>query len=193
MLVAVPFFDADPVTLSRIVGRLRRALTQDTQARRDGGESHTVATTGADTVDRPSDDSPTTTLDATIRPVGHGRYRRLGWAPGERHVLRRDIGGRPSSTRTADRRSLVYFAQHTDVHITDAQSPARLVGADALGWIHPGVDAAHRPYETMTTQVFDQLIRATNRLATSPTSGAPMAVCVQGGDHTDNRTVAEAR
>lgn len=185
----MPFFDQNPVTLPRIAARLRRALAQNRAAARP---VRIATVSDPETVGRAVDrQHPRTTLDATIRPVGSGTYRRLGWAPGEAHVVRDDLGLAPGAGRAERRRSLLYFSQHTDIHITDAQAPARLVGAQAFSWIHPGSDAAHRPQETMTTQVFDQLVRATNRLVASPLSGAPMAFCAQTGDHTDNRTVAE--
>lgn len=185
----MPFFDENPTTPPRIARRLWRALEQNRAARRELIRSWD-ADVAPDESDAP-DDQPLTTVEATIRPVGSGRYRRLGWAAGEPHLLRAELVGRVSPERLTRRRSLVYFAQHTDLHITDAQAPARLVGAQSLGWLHPAVDAAHRPHETMTTQVFDQLVRATNRLVRSPLSGAPLTLCVQGGDHTDNRTRAE--
>ncbi len=134
-----------------------------------------------------------TTLDATIRPVGGDRYRRLGWGPGEPHLLRTDLGVGPDPDPARTRRSLLYVAHHTDVHVCDAQSPARLEGGEAYGWVNPGSDSGHRPQETCTTQVLDQLVRATNAVTTSPLSGAPMAWCIQTGDNTDNRTAAEVR
>lgn len=183
----MPFFDENPITPGRIGARLWRAGRQNRQARRirTGGP-------GVDPGDAAGRDDVRTTVDATIRPVGRGPYRRLAWTAGEPHRVRDDLGARPEPSRVAHRRSLVYFAQHTDLHLVDAQAEARLVGAQGLAWVHPGADASHRPQETMTTQVFDQIIRATNRITTSPVSGAPMAWCAQTGDHTDNRTTAAA-
>ena len=134
---------------------------------------------------------PRTTVEATIRPVGRGRYRRLGWAPGEPHLVRTDLGAEPSPDRAGARRSLLYVGHHTDVHVCDAQSPARLEGGETFGWFNPGADGGHRPQETCTTQVMDQLVVATNAVATSPVTGARMAWCAQTGDNTDNRTEAE--
>lgn len=136
-------------------------------------------------------DQPLTTLDATIRPVGSGRYRRLGWSSGEAHLLRTDLGAVPGGDRVGSRRSLLYFAHHTDTHLCDAQAPARLEGGEAFGWFNPGADGGHRPQETCTAQVLDHLVRATNAATTSPVTGAAMAWCVQTGDNTDNRTEAE--
>lgn len=139
----------------------------------------------------PPTERPLTTVDATMRPVGSGRYQRLDWAPGEPHLLRTDLGAVPAPERAAKRRSLLYIGHHTDVHVCDAQSPARLEGGETFGWFNPGADGGHRPQETCTTQVLDQLVVATNAVATSPLTGAPMAWCAQTGDNTDNRTFAE--
>ena len=67
-----------------------------------------------------------TTVDATIRPTGSGRFRLLDWAPGEPHVVHPASGIEPAPDRARRRRSLLYFAQHTDTHLCDSQAPARL-------------------------------------------------------------------
>ena len=94
--------------------------------------------------------------------MGKDRYRRLAWAAGEPHLVRSDLGIDPRADRAATRRSLLYVAHHTDVHICDAQSPARLEGGETWAWVNPGSDGGHLPQETCTTQVLDQLVRATN-------------------------------
>ena len=138
---------------------------------------------------------PRTTIDATLQPGSGQRYRLLRWGPGEPHLLREDLGSRrtaPGSVRSSAA-SLLYFAHHTDVHLCDAQSPARMEPGERLAWVNPGTDAGHRPQELCTLQVFDQMVRATNAVATSPETGAPMSFCIQTGDNTDNRQFAETR
>ena len=103
--------------------------------------------------------------------------------------MRTDLGAKPSADRAERRRSLLYIGHHTDVHVCDAQSPARLEGGETFGWFNPGADGGHRPQETCTTQVLDQLVVATNAVATSPLTGAPMAWCAQTGDNTDTVTL----
>ena len=137
-----------------------------------------------------------TTVEATIRPrsvAGGGprRYRRLDWAEGEPHVIHPAGDTAPDEDRVGRRRSLLYFAQHTDTHLCDSQSPARLEGGETFGWVNPGTDGGHRPQESLTTQVLDRMVVATNAVVESPDTGAQMAWCVQTGDNTDNRTVAE--
>lgn len=179
-------------SVAKVLARLRRHAEQRLDLRRNGpfGSPNRTAPTGepGGSGDTPL---PLTTVDATIRPVGSGRYRRLGWAAGEPHLLRDDLGVGPHQARSQVRRSLLYLAHHTDVHVCDAQSPARLVGGEAFGWVNPGSDSGHRPQETCTTQVLDQLVRATNAVRVSPLSGAEMTCCIQSGDNTDNRTAAE--
>lgn len=180
----MPFYPEHITAPTHIFRRLRRARQQNIAAR--------VATPPNSDTPEHQPDKIRTTLDATIRPVGRGRYRQLAWAPGEPHHTRSDF----TSATAAEfdlgaATSLLYFAQHTDLHICDAQAEARMVAGQAFAWFHPGSDAGHRPNETMATHVFDQLIRATNNLANSPLSGAPLAFCAQTGDHTDNRTNAE--
>lgn len=120
-------------------------------------------------------------------------YRRLVWGPGEAHLVRDDMGVGGAPGRAQRRTSMLYFAQHTDAHICDAQSPGRLEVGERLAWLAPGTDAGHRPQEHATVQVFDQMVRATNAVRLSPVSGAPMAFCVETGDNTDNRQYAELR
>lgn len=173
------------------LARLRRAVGQRLDVRRNGAFGPEGASAPAERGPEELTE-PRTTVDATIRPTGSGRYRRLGWAAGEPHLLRDDLGADPALDRVGTRRSLLYLAHHTDAHVCDAQSPARLVGGEAFGWVNPGADAGQRPQETCTTQVLDHLVRATNAVRISPISGAEMACCIQSGDNTDNRTVAEA-
>ncbi len=180
----MPFYPEHITAPPHIIRRLRRARQQNTAARVN---TPPIAETSAH-----QPHPVRTTLDATIRPVGNGRYRQLAWAAGEPHQSRSDFTSAAADQfDLAAATSLLYFAQHTDLHICDAQAEARMVAGQAFAWFHPGSDAGHRPNETMATHVFDQLIRATNTLAVSPMSGAPMAFCAQTGDHTDNRTNAE--
>ncbi len=175
-------------SVGHVVARIRRWTSQGVEARRTAWRVPEQAP--VDAGDR-GIDRPRTTLEGTIRPTGSGRYRRLAWAEGEPYLVRTDLGAVPSDGRTDVRRSLLYFAHHTDVHVCDAQSPARLEGGETFGWFNPGADGGHRPQETCTTQVLDQLVVATNAVAVSPVTGAPMAWCAQTGDNTDNRTAGE--
>lgn len=181
-------------SVGAVARRLARSRRQARELRAHGPWAGGLAPHPGDpTGERAPGTAGFTTVDATIRPLGRARYQRLGWGPGEVHLVRTDLGQVPSGDRAVARRSLLYVAHHTDVHVCDSQSPARMEGGEAYGWVNPGSDGGHRPQETCTTQVLDRLVAATNAVAVSPVSGAPMAWCIQTGDNTDNRTVSEVR
>ena len=171
-----------------IVGRLTRvARLRWAQRTQDPRPVEAAASARPDGSDGP----PRTTLDATIRPEQRAGYRRLVWADGEPHLTRTDLGVAAEPDRVGRRRPILYFAHHTDTHVCDAQSPSRLEPGERFAWFNPGADGGHRPQEACTAQVLDQIVQATNAVTTSPVTGAEMAVCVQTGDNTDNRTTAE--
>lgn len=171
--------------------RLRRRARLELDLRR-GSRSVDLPVPGDATA--PTDtDVPLTSLDGTIRP-GSGRfYRRLVTGAGEPHLLREDLGVSADPDRHVRRTSLLYFAHHTDVHLCDVQSPSRMEVGERLAFLEPGTDAAHRPQEFGTVHVFDQMIRATNRVTTSPVTSAPMDFLILTGDNTDNRQYCELR
>ena len=187
-IVAVPNHQAN--SPSDVVGRLRRLATDRRALRRERGAVADTDGRPGTSAGRPSP-LPRSTVDSTIRPVESGRYLRLGWAPGEPHVVLADDGVTPAPDRATKRRSLLYFAQHTDAHVCDVQAPARLEGGESFGWFNPGADGGHRPQEAFTAQVLDRMVAATNAVVDSPETGARMAWCIQTGDNTDNRTRAE--
>ena len=71
----------------------------------------------------------------------------------------------PPTTATtntpADLVLVARFAQLTDTHVVDEESPARFAGAHAL------TDAAWRPHEAYSTQLLDGMLRAVNRIHAS--------------------------
>lgn len=192
---------SSPIWIAR---RLGRGLSREWELRRR--PPTTPLRPGAVNEDPQVTQVPRTTVDATIRFAAGARsgagsqlgsggdaYRLLGWGPGEPHLVREDLGVRARPGRIAARTSVLYFAQHTDAHICDAQSPGRLEAGERLAWLAAGTDAGHRPQEHSTVQVLDQMVRATNAVSISPDTGAPMAFCVQTGDNTDNRELCELR
>jgi metallophosphoesterase (TIGR03767 family) len=120
---------------------------------------------------------------------GAGGYRRLRAAPDEEMLLRRDLGGAAPGER---RRSLVSFVQLSDLHVTDAQSPARAEYLDRLG--DPDRDSAeavgrvglYRPQEALTHQVVEAMTAAVRRVPGGPGTGVPVSFAVVTGDSTDN-------
>lgn len=118
-------------------------------------------------------------------PARAGGYRPLAPGPGEPALVRTDLatghpGGQP----------LLTVAHLSDLHVCDAQSPARVEFLNR--WTDPDsplVDTltevgTYRAQELLTTQVVEAMVRAVNDL-----SGVDLAVVT--GDSTDNAQANE--
>ena len=129
-----------------------------------------------------------TTVSRTIVGTG-GLYQKLAYGPGEPYLLREDLGATAQTGRAQRRIPLLYFAQLSDTHIVDAQSPARVEYVDIV----PGGGAAFRPHDMLTPHVLDAMVRQINSLQVSELSGASLAFAINTGDVTDNRQYNELR
>lgn len=134
------------------------------------------------------------TLQQTIRLGARqqGKYRALTSAPGEPHVARYDLLGRVAdATRSARQRSLLYFGHLSDIHIIDAQTPARL--EPLIEFDHSTWEGAFRPQDTLTTQVAAEMVRSVSDMRISPVTGAPLAATFVTGDSADMVSLLETR
>jgi metallophosphoesterase (TIGR03767 family) len=131
--------------------------------------------------------------------AGAGGYRPVTTGPGEPHIVRNDLGTPtpPVGTRT----TILAFAQLTDVHLIDAQSPMRVEYVDRFEDKYTAGDpviglltSSYRPQEMLTTQVADSMVQKINTFATgAPATGRPLDFAIQTGDNADNCQLNELR
>lgn len=134
---------------------------------------------------------PATTAERTLLRgpvVNAGGYVRLVTGPGEPHLVRTDIGGSPSPSRSRCRHALLSFGHLTDLHVVDAQSPARVEFLDRYNDQIPSAPfaAAYRPHEMLSTQVANAMIATVRGFRRGPVLKAPMAFSISTGDAVDN-------
>ena len=135
-----------------------------------------------------------TTVDHTLLigpTINSGGYRLIVRRQGEPYLVRTDLGARAGVSRAQQRRALVAFAQLTDLHLIDAQSPARVEYLDRYSDGKAGaalpLSSAWRPQETLTLQVLETMVQAVNRYAkAAPATSAPLAFTISTGDNVDN-------
>ncbi|GAA0986175.1 TIGR03767 family metallophosphoesterase [Nocardiopsis tropica] len=127
-----------------------------------------------------------TTLDRVCVPgtARAGGYRPLVPGTGWPLYVRQELAT-AGAARETTRAPLASFVQITDMHIVDAQSPAR------FEFVHPFQGPAFRPQETLTTQGAVALVQRINALAGGPFTGRPFDCVITTGDNTDNRELAE--
>ncbi len=118
-----------------------------------------------------------TTLDRVIRrgAAGAGGYVPLASGPGEPFLFRGDLAG-VGSHHGGGGKVLACFAQLTDVHVIDVQSPARFEFFDPYGAFFGDFKSAYRPQEMLSAQVGDAMVRRLRRVRRGPATGQPRAV-----------------
>jgi metallophosphoesterase (TIGR03767 family) len=132
-----------------------------------------------------------TTLERTLvrGTPGVGGYAPITVAAGEPYLMRGDLGG-AIARRTRHGRVLASFAQLTDIHVMDVQSPARFEFFDPYGSIPlPGLSdftSAYRPQELLSAQVGDAMVRQLRAVGRGPATGRRLQFAVVTGDNTDN-------
>jgi len=144
-----------------------------------------------------------TTLDRVLAkgPAGPGGYCPLVWAPGEAHLRRDDLLSDADRPRTGHgrRRPLAALGQLTDIHVMDAQSPARVEFLDRYNdpsyplHAYLPFDASYRAHEMLTAHVSEAMVQALNAIRRGPVSGLPLAFAVSTGDNVDNTQYNELR
>jgi metallophosphoesterase (TIGR03767 family) len=121
-----------------------------------------------------------------------GSPNAAGWRPvvrqaGEKHVVRTGLGASARKGRQKRRKALSSFAQLSDVHIIDAQSPVR------LEWGEGTSSSAYRPQEILSGHVAEAMVRAINKAQRGPVAGQQLAFTIQTGDNSDTAQYNELR
>lgn len=133
-----------------------------------------------------------TTLDRTITkkaPDLATNYISLESGAGEGYTVRTDLGPATFDVGYA----ITAFAQMTDLHVVDDQSPARVEFLDRLTDGSHDYASAYRPHEFMSTHVVDAMTRALRKMRTAPRTGLPLALTIVTGDAVDNCQYNETR
>ncbi|MFN2519206.1 MAG: TIGR03767 family metallophosphoesterase [Jatrophihabitantaceae bacterium] len=140
------------------------------------------------------------TLARTLQhgPPGTKGYRKVVTGPGEPSVLRADLLG-GAVRGSGNRVPVLSLSQLTDMHIVDAQSPARVEFLDRLndpdnplGSSMP-FSAAYRAQEMLTAHVAEAMVQALNALPGGPVTGRPIDFTISTGDNSDNTQRNELR
>lgn len=131
-----------------------------------------------------------TTLEEILVPVGTG-YRRLeARRPGWPITVRSMAGAEAKTGREARRRGIASVVHLTDIHVIDAQSPARVEFLDR--YADPPTSSipfasAQRAQETLTAQVSESMVQRINSLPGGPITGRAFDCAVCTGDNIDNQ------
>src|SRR4051794_1229678 len=126
-------------------------------------------------------------------------YRKVVARPADKRLVRTDIGVTASGTRAKSRSNLLAFAQLSDVHVVDHQSPARVEWTDryddpnASGQVTGIFESAYRPQEMLSAHVGDAMVRAINAVRNGPVTGLPVLFAIETGDNSDNCQYNEIR
>ncbi len=119
--------------------------------------------------------------------AGAGGWRPVVKQAGEKHIVRTGLGAGARRGRQKRRKALSAFAQLSDIHIIDAQSPLRYEYSENLS------SSAYRPQEMLCGHVADAMVREINKTRKGPVTGRKLGFAIQTGDNSDTAQYNELR
>jgi metallophosphoesterase (TIGR03767 family) len=131
--------------------------------------------------------------DSRNQRIIRSQANALGWVDLELVQGEALIGVAPPSTA----QSLLTFIHISDLHICDAQSPARIELTDRFADPHNPMSAvipfvgAYRAQEILTTQTLESMVRTVNSIKHGIHSDRPVDFVIATGDVTDNAQANE--
>lgn len=121
-------------------------------------------------------------------PVVRKTYRQVAEGPGEPYVVRTDLGGASGDDLTPKGEPIAVIAHLTDLHVIDAQSPARFEFVNRY-WRDPRfreLITMQRPHEMLSTHAIAAMVRTINEVERAPLTGAAPRIAAMTGDGVDN-------
>ena len=123
-----------------------------------------------------------------LREGTEATYRGAVEGPGEPHIIRGDLLGSAPGDVAPSGEPIACIAHLTDLHVTDAQSPARFEFVNRF-WRDPRfreLITMQRPQEMLNTHAIAAMVRAINALGGGPLTGARPRIAAMTGDAIDN-------
>ena len=120
-----------------------------------------------------------------VRTGTRAAYRAVAELAGEPHAVRTELASGDAKPKGEALACLVHI---TDLHVTDAQSPARFefINREAQDPRFRELLPMHRPQELLNTHAIAAMVRAINNVAEGPLAGSPPRLVVMTGDAVDN-------
>lgn len=148
---------------------------------------------------RPLPTEPGNGVTTLLQTVVRGKPGARGWRrnivrAGDGYLVRDDLV-RASPSRALRRSPVAALVHLTDIHVQDAQSPARFEFIDHYrdGAGVPEFSGAYRPHDILATQVAESMVQAVNALRAAPATGLPPAFAITTGDAADSCQYNELR
>ncbi|MCX6397697.1 MAG: TIGR03767 family metallophosphoesterase [Propionibacteriales bacterium] len=143
-----------------------------------------------------------TTLAKTYGPgdPNASGYSKIVELAGEEHTVRADLGIAATYDDDSCRTPMLAFAQFSDIHVVDHQSPGRVEWLDRfedpndLGVVPGLLSSSYRPWEMLSAHVADAMVKAVNVVKdAAPVTGLPLSFMIETGDNSDNCQKNEIR